>query len=234
MNAMQAYRLLLKFHGPQGWWPLSGKDRTGRAEKRPEHEPKHHNGRPLTSKDRLEIMIGAILTQNTSWTNAEKAISLLNKHDMIDELKLNKIRVDELAVIIRSAGYYNQKARAIKALLSKLHLIRLDNLRQVLLSSRGIGPETADSIILYAFNLPSFVVDAYTKRIFSRLGLISNGSYDDVKVFFEGSLPQDPELFNEYHALIVAHGKSVCKKVPDCQKCILNKHCSHWKNSSNA
>ncbi|MBU1976162.1 MAG: endonuclease [Nanoarchaeota archaeon] len=229
-------------YGPQGWWPISGKNRTGKAEDRPLHVPKHHNGPPKTENDILEIMLGAILTQNTNWKNVEKAIENLSKNNLINQEKLQQIPQNALAEFIRSAGYYNQKAKSIK---NQIHFLednpiedlkskKLEDLRKILLDIKGIGPETADSILLYAFQKPSFVVDAYTKRIFSRIGIIiADDSYDQVKQAFETGLKQDVTLFKEYHALIVEHGKNVCKTHPTCETCILAHDCAFARKHLN-
>src|SRR3989344_5270845 len=165
----EIYRTLLSEYGKQGWWPLS-KDNL---------HTKHHNGAPETEKDILEICLGAILTQNTNWNNVEKCIYNLNKEKLIDINKLKKIKTEKLAQLIRSSGYYNQKAIKIKNFIDYIYNKKIsdlknkkkEELRAELLAIKGIGPETADSIILYAFEKPIFVIDAYTKRIFSRLGL---------------------------------------------------------------
>ena len=164
------YSILHKEYGPQGWWPLTpkGSSRT-----------KHHAGKPRTDAHRFEIMLGAILTQNTAWGNVEKALEQLHKGKLVRHDALLKARKDRIGRLIRSAGYYNQKAERL-LLVSKFvkengfrSLLAKDagELRELLLDVKGIGPETADSIVLYAFGKPSFVIDAYTKRIFSRVGL---------------------------------------------------------------
>ncbi|MFH1917382.1 MAG: hypothetical protein ABIJ21_09045 [Nanoarchaeota archaeon] len=227
---LDAYHLLLRRFGSQGWWPLAGPDRTGRAEKKPLHVPKHHNGPPLSDEDMLEIMVGAILTQNTSWTNVEKAILNLHKKHLLSFRALDKVNQEKLAGFIRSAGYFNQKAMKIKELCNALKRVQFNELkgaslndaREFLLSVKGIGPETADSIVLYALEKPAFVVDAYTRRVFVRLGIISGSeSYDEIRSLFEKSLPAGISLFKEYHALIVRLGKDVCRKNPKCHLCPL-------------
>jgi len=220
------YNQLYKEYGKQGWWPLS-KDNL---------YTKHHNGAPETEKDILEICLGAILTQNTNWNNVEKCIYNLNKEKLIDVKRLKKIKTEKLSQLIRSSGYYNQKAIKIKHFIDyiynkKINVLRnskrisgtqkfskkifddlkkkkIEELRAELLTVKGIGPETADSIMLYAFEKPIFVIDAYTKRIFSRLGLCKEDvSYDELQKMFMEALPRDVKLFKEYHALLVAHGK---------------------------
>jgi len=197
----QVYKILFKAYGPQYWWPCS-------------------------SKNKFEVIIGAILTQNTSWTNVEKAIQNLEKNNLINIDKIIKIENEKLADLIRSAGYYNQKAERLK-IAAKFFKDNKNPSRKDLLKVKGIGPETADSILLYAFNKPYFVIDAYTKRIFSRLGIIRADDYQEIQEIFEKNLPQDPKLFNEYHALIVNLGKNICKKKPLCKKCPLNNICKH-------
>lgn len=201
------YRLLYKEYGPQGWWP-------GDSE--------------------LECVLGAILTQNTSWTNVEKAIHNLKSLNLISVEKLKLITTDELAKLIRPSGYYNQKALKIKNFITILvenyegtldRMFDQDTsiLRNKLLEIKGIGPETADSIILYCANKPVFVVDTYTHRIFSRHGLVpEQTNYNEMQELFMDSLENDAKVFNEYHALIVRVAKECCKKQkPLCTGCPL-------------
>jgi endonuclease III related protein len=197
----KVYDILYRECGPQHWWPCS-------------------------SKNNFEIIIGAILTQNTSWNNVERAIKNLKKHNLIDIDKIIKIDNEKLADLIRSAGYYNQKAERLK-IVAKFFKDCKKIDREALLNIKGIGPETADSILLYTYNKPYFVIDAYTKRIFSRLGIIRADDYQEIQEIFEKNLPQDPKLFNEYHALIVNLGKNICKKKPLCKECPLNNICKH-------
>ena len=229
-NLIIFYKNLYSHFGPQNWWPVTIEG---------DESPKYHKNIKLTEKQRLEICFGAILTQSTSWKNAEKAIIELNKKNLIDAYKVLKIKKQKLAQIIKSSGYNNQKAKKLKnfcQFLSKKYEGRLQKffqsgiakLRQELLSVNGIGPETADSIILYAAKKPIFVVDAYTRRIFSRMGFMEE-DYDGLQSLFHENLPESEKLFNEYHALIVKLGKSTCKKVPLCMKCPLKRHCSHGK-----
>lgn len=221
------YSILYREYGPQGWWPLTprGKTRT-----------KHHSGRPKTEGDRFEIMIGAILTQNTAWTNVEKALEQLHKSRLVRHDVLLKVRKDKVAGLIRSAGYYNQKAERLllvskfvkahgmKSLLAK----DVSELREMLLAVKGIGPETADSIMLYAFEKPSFVIDAYTKRIFSRIGLCdADVSYDELQEMFVKNLDPDVDVYQEYHALIVEHAKRHCRTKPDCKGCPVSGICRY-------
>lgn len=207
------YNELYKSFGPQGWWPLTIGG----------YESKHHAGSPKTNKHRFEIIIGAILTQNTSWKNVEKALYNLSKNNLINIKKIKKVKQDKLAKLIRPSGYYNQKAERLKLVadfLSKNHSPK----REQLLGIKGIGPETADSILLYAYNQPFFVIDAYTKRIFERLGCKAN-NYGEWQNLFMNNLPKDTQLFKEYHALLVELGKNHCKKKPLCKECPLKGMC---------
>jgi endonuclease-3 related protein len=182
---------------------------------------------------RLEMMLGAILTQNTAWINVEKAIENLRKSGAVDLDTLEKAAVEQIAEWIRPAGYFNQKARYIRAMietirarfdgsLDKLFALDTPTLRNELLSWKGIGPETADSILLYAGKRPVFVVDAYTKRFLSRHGWCDlKASYDEIAKLFTDNLPRDEQLFNEYHALIVRLGKEYCNTKPKCKGCPL-------------
>ena len=180
----------------------------------------------------FEIMVGAILTQNTSWSNVEKAINNLKKENLLEPRKLYRINQEELAQLIKPSGYYNIKARRLKNFVNlfindfegsseKMFSGDSGELRKKLLKVNGIGPETADSILLYAGKKPFFVVDAYTKRVFSRHKLISeDASYHQIQEFFIKNLDRDVKLFNEFHAQIVMLGKTICtSKNPDCAKC---------------
>jgi endonuclease-3 related protein len=180
----------------------------------------------------FEVMVGAILTQSTNWANVEKAIANLKKAKSLTAGKISKLNNEKLGKLIRSAGYYNIKAKRLKGFvkwfidnysgnIKILRKTKLAELREELLSINGIGPETADSIVLYAAEKPSFVVDAYTRRIFSRHKLIKiDASYEEIKFLFERNLPKNTQLYNEYHALIVKAGKEYCKKnKPLCRQC---------------
>lgn len=221
--------ILLGSFGPQHWWPVTEDGN---------FHPTYSNG-PKNEKQQLEVCIGAILAQNTSWNNAEKAIIELNKSNMMDVKKINSINIKKLAKIIRSSGYHNQKARKLKNFcrfllknyhgsLSQTFQNDIVELRNQLLSVSGIGPETADSIILYAAKKPVFVVDAYAKRIMNRMGYKESG-YDELQEIFMQSLLNNEKLFNECHALFVQLGKNICKKEPLCGKCPLNNICSYPK-----
>ena len=223
------YNNLYSHFAPQHWWPVTEEGK---------FYPRYSGG-PKTEKQQLEVCFGAILTQNTSWKNVEKAIYNLNKNNLINVKKILNINNKKLAEIIKSSGYHNQKAKKLKNFCyfllknynGKLGLLfknDVEELRKQLLSVNGIGPETGDSIILYAAKKSIFVVDAYTKRIFSRIGY-KEKTYDEFQKLFMSSLPNSERLFNEYHALIVELGKSVCKKKPLCYKCPINMHCNYYK-----
>ena len=226
MNKLQqTYQKLLKEFGPQGWWPLSkGKPET-----------KHHNGVPRNNGDRFEIIVGAILTQNTAWTNVEKAIYNLNAAKTLNRSSILKILHKKLAPLIKPAGYYNQKAERLKIVAGffsdkKIKEIlkekNIEKLRKELLAVKGIGPETCDSILLYAFDKPVFVIDAYTRRIFSRLKFLKEkDSYDDWQRLFMKNLKPDAKMFKEYHALIVGLAKRSCKVKQECVRCSLKEYC---------
>lgn len=203
----EIYQRLLEHFGPQSWWP---------------------------GETPIEIVVGAILTQNTNWSNVTKAIDRLRNDALLDFTALEELDPLVLAEYIRPSGYYNIKAVRLKNFLrmvreryeGELDLLLGDSTqsaRENLLSVRGIGPETADSILLYAGNHPVFVVDAYTYRIFFRHFLLSGPTeYHEVQEAFTDNLPQDVQLFNEYHALIVQLGKHFCKKSnPLCANCPL-------------
>ncbi|MCG2762244.1 MAG: endonuclease III domain-containing protein [Candidatus Atribacteria bacterium] len=202
---LKIYKSLYNYFGPLNWWP---------------------------GDTPFEIMVGAILTQNTSWSNAEKAINNLKKENLLEPRKLYRINQEGLAQLVKPSGYYNIKAQRLKNFVNlfvndfegsaeKMFSGDGRELRKKLLKVNGIGPETADSILLYAGKKVFFVVDAYTKRIFSRHKLISKDStYYQIQEFFNQNLDRDVELFNEFHAQIVMLGKTICtSKNPDCAKC---------------
>ncbi len=205
------YKKLYCHFGAQHWWP---------------------------ARSRLEVIIGTVLTQNTAWSNVEKAIENLRKNKMLSFQRLSACPTTQLARSIKPAGYFNVKAKRLKNVLEFIRCrykgdlwnarsIDTVLLRQQLLGINGIGPETADSILLYALKKPRFVIDAYTKRIFSRLRYSTpDVSYEYMQELFMKHLPADEQLFNEYHALLVRLGKECCKKSnPRCQKCPLrNEH----------
>jgi len=182
-------------------------------------------------------MVGAVLTQAAAWTNVRKALSNIVNAQALSPEAIRALSLDELALLVRPSGYFNAKARKLKALVEFLgqrfqddidlmSVEEMDPLREELLGVYGIGPETADDIVLYAVGKPTFVIDAYTRRLFSRLELVpSKGSYDAYRSVFMDHLPADVELFQEYHALIVRHAKYVCKRSPNCEECCLLEVC---------
>ncbi len=206
------YNKLLQQFGKQYWWPIIDL---------PSNQSIYHLNAPRNEEDRLEICIGAILTQNTSWNNVEKSIKILKENNLFNIKNITKIPESELALLIKSSGYYNQKAKKIKELIKFLSSEKEIN-RNNLLEIWGIGKETADSILCYAFDKPFFVVDAYTKRIFSRLGFKEN-TYDELQSLVSKNI--DSKNFNEFHALIVKLAKECCKKLPECSECPLKKEC---------
>jgi len=203
------YRLLLAQYGPQHWWP---------------------------GDSPFEVMVGAILTQNTAWTNVERGLERLCGRIPLQAQAILSLPVDELAECLRPVGYFNLKSKRLRAFcrtyleaggLDGLRALTTEALRPWLLGIHGIGPETADDMLLYAFERPVFVVDAYTGRIFGRLGVLKgNPGYEVIRWGFEAALGEDVRLFNEYHALIVWHGKTICRRTrPLCDRCCLREHC---------
>jgi endonuclease III related protein len=198
----------------------------------------YHVKAPRDASDFFEIAIGAILTQNIAWKNVDTALAGLKSRKVLDPVSLGSIRPGRLAELIRSTGYYNQKTKKIKNFLAWYYshgsdwrgLARQDPalLRAGLLSVNGIGPETADSILLYALGVKIFVVDAYTKRILSRIGILTGREkYDDIQELFHRECRGTVDEYREYHALIVAHGKDYCKsRNPRCADCCLAPVCS--------
>ena len=207
-SLLEMHQLLLHHFGPQKWWP---------------------------GETPLEVMVGAVLTQNTNWTNVEKAIRNLNAKGLLSLKALNAISTQALAEEIRPAGYFNIKAKRLKNLvrffferyngsIEGLSNEAIGSLREGLLSVNGVGPETADSILLYALERPVFVVDTYTHRILLRHGMADEQmTYHELQEMFVDHLPEDLNLFNEFHALIVRAGKGYCKKRPLCSDCPLCK-----------
>ncbi|MGD2082964.1 MAG: endonuclease [Chromatiales bacterium] len=195
-------------YGPQHWWP---------------------------GESVFEIAVGAVLTQNTAWANVEKAVGALREAGLLDPRAIAETPQRELALRIRPAGYFNVKARRLAAFCrfwlqwgGEAGLARLctTDLRAELLGVHGVGPETADDILLYGFGRPVFVVDAYTRRLLGRLGLIrGDEGYDDLRLGVEQALGPDPDELNEMHALIVRHGKGSCRKRPVCPGCCLRELC---------
>ena len=202
------YQRLLDHHGPQGWWP---------------------------GETPFEIMVGAVLTQNTAWINVERAIANLINADALEPARILAVAEQQLAEWLRPSGYFNIKAKRLRNFCrwyveaGEYHrLIRKDTqtLRHDLLAVNGIGPETADDMLLYAFKRPVFVIDAYTRRLFTRLKIIDGDeNYEILRRAFEQALGSDVALFNEFHALIVAHAKDICRIKPRCADCVLRKQC---------
>ena len=181
---------------------------------------------------RLEVVVGAILTQNTRWSNVEKVLPLMIKDGLVSAESLSRGPSSRLERSIRSAGVFRQKARRLKRVARFILDYRGDFYarvtREELLAINGIGDETADSILLYACDRPQFVVDAYARRIFSRYGLVEcQSKNEEIKRFFESRLPPDVSLYKRYHALIVAHAKTACKKLPLCNECGLQDECRY-------
>ncbi|MBU2647686.1 endonuclease III domain-containing protein [bacterium] len=217
------YPLLFKTYGFQGWWPIVHSDE---ASPRTMDAGGYHPGIydiPRTDQQKLEIMLGAILTQNTNWNNVVTALSSLATAGLFSIQGLIDAKMAQIALAIRSAGYYNQKAQYLKNLVGFLDRFPLEKLeretcsaaREKLLGIGGIGPETADSILLYALKKPSFVIDTYTRRILSGAGIISGTeNYQTLKQLFESSLVADLSVFQEYHALLVQHGKRYYSRKP--------------------
>jgi endonuclease-3 related protein len=201
---LEIYRRLYRVFGPQHWWP---------------------------GETPFEIAVGAILTQNTNWGNVEKAIENLKRDKALNVESINNMKTEKLASLIKPAGYFNVKAKRLKAFISFLRneyhgslksmkKDEMQTLRVRLLQVHGVGPETADSILLYALEKPVFVIDAYTKRILSRHILMEyDKSYEEFQKIFHSSLKKDVKLFNEYHALFVRLGKTYCRKKPICKGC---------------
>lgn len=239
MNRMQhIYACLLKEYGPQGWWPLLD---LGSVRYRPGDKSYggYHPGDytyPKTAEQRFEICVGAILTQNTAWNNVKTALANLKAINALSAKRMAGIGESALKKAIRPAGYYNQKARKLKGFARFFMALKgRTPTREELLAVWGIGPETADSILLYAYNKPSFVIDAYTRRIMRDLGLIdSKASYDDIKALFEQSLKPDVALFQEYHALLVEHAKRFYKRKSEYHLCPLKNHLSRTSRISKA
>ncbi len=208
------YERLLAAYGPQGWWPGDG--------------------------DPFEVVVGAILTQNTAWANVERALERLRAAGALSLDGIRRCDQAALGELIRSAGYFNSKARKLKAFVSMidagfggslgvLFALPADDLRARLLATHGVGPETADAVALYAAGRPAFVIDAYTRRIADRIGLApASRTYEGYRAMFMAALPADAALFNEYHALLVEHGKRRCtKRAPRCEGCPLADGCDY-------
>jgi len=210
LSLLRVYRRMLRHFGHAGWWP---------------------------GETPFEVCIGAILTQNTAWVNVERALAVLRGRGLLSYNALRELTPSTLAPLIRSSGYFNVKARRVVAF---LHFLGREfdgsvgamagedpaTLREKLLGVHGIGRETADSIVLYAAGLPLFVVDAYTRRLFVRLGLLEGREgYDEIQRLFMRALPRDAALYNDFHAQIVRLGKAVCRPRPRCPECPLEGVC---------
>lgn len=216
LSPLELFRLLLAQYGPQRWWP---------------------------AETALEVVVGAVLTQATSWRNVERALARLKAAGLLDEQALLGVPEAVLAEHIRPAGFFRVKARRLRAFFDAvladadgdLHRFLTQEphaLRRRLLSIPGIGPETADSILLYAAERPFFIVDGYTERIMRRLGLWNvPASYDERQAWFHERLPSDPALFNEFHALFVQHAKAVCRSTPRCASCCLAHVCAYGREA---
>jgi HhH-GPD superfamily base excision DNA repair protein. len=218
---VQVYERLYEAYGPQGWWPLL---REGPDGLKCSYEPEN-SIKELNYKERFEICAGAILTQNTNWGNAERALVSLANAGLLDAGRLSAAETGLIADCIRTSGYYNQKAKKLKNF-AGFYLGNPPPDRKLFLAQWGLGPETVDDMLLYAYNQPVFVVDAYTTRLFSRLGLCDAGiSYHDLQAEIMNSLEKDVLMFKEYHALIVRHAKEHCSKKPVCAGCPLAAVC---------
>lgn len=219
----EIYSSLHDHFGYQNWWPIV---ESGRSLYLPEFR-----SRERSFEEAFEIAIGALLTQNTAWTNVEKALFALRRENLLNFHSLSCLNRDDLAAKIRPAGYFNQKARKIHALCRfiesefngdffSLKSLSVLEAREKLLNVWGIGKETADSILLYGLGMPIFVVDAYTRRIFSRLGICDEkADYDEMRLLIEDSIDRDLVLYQEYHAQIVKQAVTFCSKKPKCSGC---------------
>ena len=226
MNPFEhVYNIIYKEYGCQGWWPLSCGNNPTRTDDMRGYHPGNYE-LPDTDSQIYEICIGAILTQNVGWVNVEKALVNLKKLNVINPAKLLKTDEALLKNAIRPAGYYNQKAKKLIGF-TKFYLTLKTRTpsREELLDIWGIGDETADSILLYAFKKTEFVVDAYTKRIFIHLGLIDEkAKYGEIKALLENNIKPDLVIYQEYHALIVEHAKKYYSKKPYGVGCPLKKY----------
>ncbi|MHB9154469.1 MAG: endonuclease III domain-containing protein [Endomicrobiales bacterium] len=225
----EIYRKLYAFFGPQGWWPV-----TPRGSLDPSYRPLDYAR--AGEAERCEICAGAILTQNTAWANVEKAIANLNRAQALQADRIAGLPARKLERLIRPSGYFRQKTARLKGFAA--HIRRHGSfsaffsrpsgvVREELLSLSGIGPETADSMLLYAGGKRAFVVDAYTRRMGQRLGWFREEEYRLVRDFFCRRLPRSLKVYNEFHALIVALGKDYCRTRPRCGECPLKTDCSY-------
>ena len=233
---LSLYTRLLAAYGAQGWWPLPSKA-TARGFDQRGYHPGSYSW-PRSAQGRFEVILGAILTQNTAWTNAEKALQRLQQAGMTMPEHLVGCPLGRLSRLVRSSGYFNQKAKKLKAVATAFRspaALRPQAApsREQLLALWGVGRETADSILLYAFGRPVFVVDAYTRRIFTRLGILEgNESYDRIQDLFHRRLHRRAELYSEMHALIVEHAKRHCRARPLCAGCPISRSCLYFRASS--
>ncbi len=214
MKLINIFNQLYRHFGEQFWWPASSP---------------------------FEVIVGAVLTQNTSWTNVEKAIKNLKNRDLLTPDKISRFSLQKLEKLVYPTGFYRQKARRLKTVSKylerryrggweKFFSRPVDDLRKELLAIKGLGPETVDSILLYAGGRPVFVIDAYTKRLCRRLGINHADDYESLRSFFEKNLPAEVRLFNEFHALIVTLSKNYCRVKPVCKGCPLKKDCNFTDN----
>lgn len=206
MTPLQLYARLYRHYGDPGWWPADTP---------------------------YEIMVGAILTQNTNWSNVEKALA--NLKQQLTPQGIQALSLERLSQLIKPAGFFNQKARYLKNLTAwwaaydycweTAQKQSLEKLRSELLALKGVGPETADSILLYAFNRPVLVIDAYTRRLLSRIGAHPPAGYEALRLRLEAALPASAELFKRWHALVVIQSKNCCRRQPLCHSCPLQDTC---------
>lgn len=200
---LKEYKKLLREFGPQGWWPVCGPQ--GIVKYHPEKFPQ------LTAAQKFEIAVGAVLTQNTAWLNVEKAIANLRAAKLLTPAKILTVRPEQLGKLIQSAGYWQQKTKKLKILATAWGTLTRSGrtpTRAELLALWGVGEETADSILLYAFNVPVFMIDAYTRRWCSACGVVFK-TYGEYQNYFQTNLPTDHKIWQEFHALLVAWGKKV-------------------------
>jgi len=207
---LSLYRALRRAYGPQHWWP---------------------------AETRFEMMAGAVLVQNTNWANAARALAVLRQQRLLNPSTIAKLPLNRLAKLIHSSGTHRVKARRLRALsrwlverggIAKAGKLRTDELRRSLLAVHGIGPETADCILVYAYHRPLFIADAYARRFLDRLGFDSiEGGYEPLRKEVEAELDEDAGFFNEFHALIVRHAKSTCRADPACERCVFARRCSY-------
>ena len=211
-TVLAAYEKLLARFGPQHWWP---------------------------ARTRFEVIVGALLMQQTAWRNVVEAIRNLRRAGLLSPRGIAAASIPDLRRHVRVAGLYRSKPRRLKRFCTRLMEFGGDLdaffarppevVRQDLLEQEGVGPETADSILLYASETPTFLVDAYTVRIARRLGWLDTDDYDTVKNWFEARVPRDLALFREYHALLVRHAVAICRPVPRCGECPLNEMCAYYR-----